>query len=121
MDVTLDSKFLNTPDMTLSLAADLPVAVRFGRVNIHFDYVWRDSVVFEYNAFSHASQGAYGLLNAMVSTRLERLPFEVSLGISNVTDRRYITTAFYNTFYTSAAPGDPRTYEISLNYHLTDP
>lgn len=116
VEVTIDSRFLDTPDMTASLAADLPVAFRFGQINMHADYGWRDSVVFEYNANSHASQAAYGLLNAMLSTWFERSRFELSLWVRNLTDRRYITAAFYSDFYTSATPGDPRTYGISLMY-----
>jgi len=117
-DVTLDSKFLNTPDMTASVTADLPITVGLGDINFHADYSWRDDVSFEYVRPSLASQGAYGLLNAMLSLRFDRRNLELDLWAKNLIDRRYITRAFNNDYYISATPGDPRTYGVTLAYRL---
>jgi iron complex outermembrane receptor protein len=116
--VTLDSDFLNTPESTASLAADLPLAVAFGAINLHADYGWRDDVPFAYDPASLARQQAYGLLNAMLSASFERTNLEVSLWGRNLTDQDYIVRAFESDYYVTAVPGAPRTYGISLAYEF---
>ena len=119
-EITLHSRFLHTPDQTASLVVDQPVAVGWGEINLHGDYSWRDDVSFSYDPHSPARQDAYGLLNVMLSARLDRASLELSLWARNLTDKRYITRAFESDFYISAIPGDPRTYGLSLTYHFDD-
>lgn len=114
--VTLDSTFLNTSKSTASIAADLPVALGFGKINVHADYAWRDDVPFAYDAASPARQDAYGLLNAMLSASFNETALELSLWARNIGNEGYVTRAFENDFYVSAVPGNPRTYGITLTY-----
>jgi iron complex outermembrane receptor protein len=116
--VTLDSSFPQTPDWTAALVADLPIATRFGEVNIHGDYSRRDDVAFTYDPDSLARQDAYGLLNAMLSMRFARANLELSLWGRNLMDCEYVNRAFDTDFYINATPGDPRTYGVSLAYHF---
>ncbi|HLF09571.1 MAG TPA: TonB-dependent receptor [Gammaproteobacteria bacterium] len=112
--VTLDSDFLHTPESTVSIAADLPVAVEFGAMNLHADYSWRDDVPFAYDPHSLARQDAYGLLNAMLSASFDQTAVVLSLWARNITDEGYVTRAFDSDYYISASPGTPRTYGVSL-------
>lgn len=116
--VTLDSTFMFTPENTASIAADLPIAIGFGAVSIHADYSWRDEVSFTYDRASPARQKAYGLLNAMLTASFDRTGLQVSLWGRNITDQGYVTRAWENDFYVSAAPGDPRTYGITLAFQF---
>jgi iron complex outermembrane receptor protein len=116
--VTLDSNFLNTPESTASIAADLPIAFAFGAINLHADYGWRDDVPFAYDRASLARQEACGLLNAMLSTSFDRTDLELSLWARNLTDQGYVVRAFEADYYVSAIPGAPRTYGISLAYRF---
>lgn len=120
VQVTLDSRILDTPDTTASLAADFPVAASFGQINFHADYSWRSDVPFQYDPNSRSHQPAYGLLNAMLSARFDRENLELSLWARNLTDRRYITRAFEADLFISATPGDPRTFGMSLAYRVAD-
>jgi iron complex outermembrane receptor protein len=116
--VTLNSEFLQTPNATLSLAADLPVELGFGGVDLHVDYAWKDDVSFAYDKVSPARQEAYGLWNAMIKTRFVTTGVEVSLWARNLTDMRYFTRALNSEVYASAVPGDPRTYGVSIAYRF---
>jgi iron complex outermembrane receptor protein len=113
-EVTLESSFLDTPRTTASVAIDIPAVVPFGRFQLHADYGWRDAVTFEYDPSAHARQGAYGLLNVLVSIQPNSSHWELGLWARNLTNRRYLTRAFDSDFYTSATPGDPRTLGMSL-------
>jgi iron complex outermembrane receptor protein len=116
--VTLDSDFLNTPESTVSIAADLPLATAFADLHLHADYAWRDDTPFAYDPDSPARQEAYGLLNAMLSARFPGSGLELSLWARNITDQDYITRAFTNDYYVSAIPGAPRTYGVTLAYQF---
>lgn len=117
-NVTLDSAFLHTPESTVSIAADLPIAVAFGSLALHADYAWRDAVPFAYDRASPARQDAYGLLNMMISATWPETGLEVSLWGRNLTGQDYLTRAFESDYYVSAVPGDPRTYGVSIAYRF---
>jgi iron complex outermembrane receptor protein len=116
--VTLNSEFLQTPNTTLSMAADLPVELGFGQVDLHVDYAWKDDVSFVYDKVSPARQEAYGLWNAMIKTSFVATGVEVSLWGRNLADMRYFTRALNSEVYASAVPGDPRTYGVSIAYRF---
>jgi iron complex outermembrane receptor protein len=118
LDVTLDSQFLMTPETTVSIAADLPIAIASGALDLHLDYSWRDDVPFAYDASSLARQEAYGLLNAMIVARFDGTDFELQLWGRNLTDERYLERATDLGSLVSAMPGDPRTYGASLTYRF---
>ncbi len=113
--VTLDSKFMLTPESTAALAADLPIPVEFGAINVHADFSWRDAVWFSYDPASAAHQNANGLLSAMLTAKFSSTGLKVSLWGRNITDRGYATRMWENGYYIAAAPGDPRTYGITVS------
>ena len=116
--VTLDSVFPMTPDWNASLMTDLPLNAGAWEFNIHADYSWRDDMPFSYDPASLARQHAHGLLNALFSARYVPGSLELAVWGRNLTDRRYVDRAFDTDYYISAAPGDPRTYGLSLTYRL---
>lgn len=116
--VTLDSSLLGTPQTTASICADLPFAARFGGVNLHVDYSWRDDEPFSYDPQSLARQQAYGLLNAMVTAQVDRANLELSLWARNLTDTSYVLRSIDFGSLVNAMPGDPRTYGASLTYRF---
>ncbi len=117
-DVTLDSRFLQTPNTTASIAVDVPFWIGFGEVNLHADYSWRDDVMFRYDPRSLARQDAYGLLNAMLTAQFDQTRFEFALWARNLTDKRYLIRATDSVSLVTAMPGDPRTYGVSLTYRF---
>jgi len=118
VDVTLDSEFLNTPAATAALAADWPIQMEFGSLDLHLDYAWRDDVPFAYDLHSIARQEAYGLWNARAQARLAQTGLDLSLWVRNLTDQRYVTRALISPTFIGATPGDPRTYGLTLRYRF---
>jgi iron complex outermembrane receptor protein len=120
--VTLASTFMLTPGSTASFAADLPVTAGFGILHLHADYSWRDDVWFAYDRASAARQEANGLLNATLSASFSNTGLQVSLWGRNITDRGYATRMWDYDYYVAAAPGDPRSYGItvSMRFGATD-
>jgi len=116
--VTLDSVFPMTPDWNASLMTDVPLEAGAWEFNIHADYSWRDDMSFSYDPASLARQHAHGLLNAMFTARYVPVSLELAVWGRNLTDRRYVDRAFDTDYYISAAPGDARTYGLSLTYRL---
>jgi iron complex outermembrane receptor protein len=116
--VTLDSPFPLVPAWTAALRADLTMDVGPWEFSAHADYSWRDEVPYSYAQASPARQAPYGLVNALISLRSEARNLEFGLWGRNLTDQRYIDRAFETDYYISALPGAPRTYGISLTYHL---
>jgi len=90
--VTLDSNFLQTPDATFFMAADRPIMVGFGEINLHADCSCRDSTPFAYDPQSLARQDAYGLFNLMITAQFRR-NLELTLWVRNLADQRYIVRA----------------------------
>jgi iron complex outermembrane receptor protein len=114
-DVTMDSELPYTPAGTFAMAADLPVTMDFGVIDLHVDYGWRDEVSFSYDPQSPARQPAYGLWNARIAARPTRGGWSLGLWGRNLSDTRYVTRVA-DGFYLSAAVGDPRTYGVSATY-----
>lgn len=112
--VTLDSTFMFTPGTTASIAADLPIRTGFGTLTLHNDYSWRDDIAFTYDRASPARQDAYGLLNAVLTANFDRSGLQLSLWGRNLTNQHYVMRAWENDYYVSAAPGNPRTFGITL-------
>jgi iron complex outermembrane receptor protein len=119
--VTLDSRFPMVPDWTATVSADWVRPIGSWELDAHADYAWRDDVPFSYDAASAARQDSYGLLNAAVAVRPPHGGLEIRLWGRNLADRRYLERAFESVYYVSAAPGDPRTYGLSLAYRFGEP
>ena len=54
----------------------------------------------------------------MFTARYVPVSLELAVWGRNLTDRRYVDRAFDTDYYISAAPGDARTYGLSLTYRL---
>jgi iron complex outermembrane receptor protein len=116
--VTLHSRFPMVPNWNAAIAADLPFEGDSWDLNIHVDYSRRDDVPFAYDPHSPARQESFGLLNALVSLRFLQPDLTLSLWGRNLMDQFYVNRAFDTDYYVSAAPGDPRTYGLSLAYRF---
>jgi iron complex outermembrane recepter protein len=117
-DVTLDSAFSNTPRTTAALMADYVLPLRSSMLRLHAGYDWRDITYFANVPPRDASnaQPAFGLLDARTTLALPT-GVEVSLWGENLANQRYRLTTldFYSSLgFTTALPGDPRTFGLSL-------
>jgi iron complex outermembrane receptor protein len=119
--VTLDSNFLQTPDTTFFIAADRPIRIGFGEINLHADYSWRDDTPFAYDRQSPARQEAYGLLNVMITAQFAGRNLEFTLWGRNLADQRYLVRATDSGPLVTAMPGDPRTFGAWLRYRFGAP
>ena len=119
--VTLDSKFMLAPESTVSIAADLPIAMEFGALSFHVDYLWRDDVWYAYDRASPAHQSGNGLLNAMITAKFVETSLQVSLWGRNIADQGYATRMWENDYYVGAAPGSPRTCGITVTFQIGAP
>jgi len=117
-NLTLGSRFLQTPEVTASVAADLPLRPAFAEINLHVDYSWRDDVAFQYDPRSLARQAAYGLLNTTITVKLDRSNFELRMWVRNVLDTHYLLRSTDSVGLVNGLPGDPRTYGAALSYRL---
>jgi iron complex outermembrane receptor protein len=126
-----------TPRWTYSIGASQTVPLDFGKLVLHADYSFFDSV--HYNALNtpaaaqpaavqaaYATQNAldraagYGLLNGKITLVLDKPGLELSVWGRNLTDKKYITRTFAD-LYTSLGvavqyDGAPRTYGVTLKY-----
>jgi iron complex outermembrane receptor protein len=116
--VLLDSNFLQTPGATFFIAADRPIGVGFGEINLHADYSWRDDTPYAYDRQSLARQDAYGLFNVMVTARFASRNLELTLWAKNLADQRYLVRATDLGLLVTAMPGDPRTFGAWLRYRF---
>ena len=110
--------FILVPKHTLSVGADQLIETAAGELRLHGDYSYRSRAYF--GSYRGASQKGYGLFNAQIGLKLERPAMEVTLYGRNLFNRRYyarilgLEDSSFGT--TSGAPGDPRTYGISVSH-----
>lgn len=117
IDVTLDSKFRNTPAWTISAAVDVPFDIQGTASNFHVDYSWRDDVY--YGDDPLARRDEVDVINARLSTRLIGSGVEFSVWCKNVADTRYIARALTTGYgFIRALPADPRTFGATLTYRF---
>jgi iron complex outermembrane receptor protein len=116
--VTLDSRFPMVPDWSATVSADWVRAIGSWELDAHADYAWRDDVLFSFNADSAARQESFGLLNAAIAVRPPHRDLELRLWARNLADQRYVERAFETEYFVTSAPGDPRTYGVSLAYRF---
>jgi iron complex outermembrane receptor protein len=117
IDVTLDSKFRNTPAWTVSAAIDLPFDFQSAASNLHVHYSWRDDVY--YGGDPLARRDEVDVVNARFSTRLTGSGVEFSVWCKNVADTRYIARALApGNGFIRALPADPRTYGATVTYRF---
>jgi iron complex outermembrane receptor protein len=117
IDVTLDSKFRNTPEWTVSAAIDLPFNLQSAATNLHVDYSWRDDTYYGGNPLARRDE--VDVVNARISTQLAGSGVEFSVWCKNVADTRYIARAVASgNGFIRALPADPRTYGATLTYRF---
>lgn len=117
VEITLDSKFRNTPVWTVFAAVDLPFRLRSAESNLHVDYAWRDEVF--YGEHPLARQEDFHVVNARFSIRPADSGLEFSLWCKNLADTRYISRAFEpGNGFIRGLPADPRTYGATLTYRF---
>lgn len=101
--LTLESKFLQTPEWSYTLSAEHRMTLGWGDVSARVDYSWRDKVYFDVTNTTNRNlqQEAYGILNAKVILDLSD-KWRVSVYGTNLTDKEYILGAYALT--SSGAP-----------------
>jgi iron complex outermembrane receptor protein len=121
------------PKYTFGLGATQTVPLSFGKLAVHADYAYKDSVYYSYDTpapgrpdiaiWNTANQlrkvGAYGLVNARISFNLDQPNLELALWGRNLADKQY--NLYHFSFYTQFGvamnyQGDPRTYGATLTY-----
>jgi iron complex outermembrane receptor protein len=126
--------FVTAAKTTASLGIDVPLALGLGKVNLHADYRWQSKVSFfvpvntnttPFSALTPGQiasneQGAYGLINAMVTLDLAAAPVRLSIWGRNLANQYYKarSNSFYLQGYNTITPGDPRTVGMTAEYRF---
>ncbi len=118
--VTKDSKFIQTPEWTLNLSAQVtwPLA-DWGNLRLRGDYSYRDDMYMDSNNTPILRQDGYGLVNARLAFVTTDGHWELALSGTNLSDERYIGNgiAALDSFGTAEAYfGRPREWGLSLLY-----
>jgi iron complex outermembrane receptor protein len=128
--VTVDlshNQFYMTPKFTASLAGTYDVPLADGRLRLHGDYTWRDSVQFNViNDFNNS--GPVGLLGARLAYASQGERWEVALFGSNLLDKQYayiggtvlgpVPGVGVGPFASWQAAADRRLYGLELTYRF---
>lgn len=109
--ITEDSKFLNTPDFSSSLALDytVPIAKDGERLIFHVDMNTKSEVHNDVENTPLLIQPGLTLLNASVSLQGKKENWKITLGGTNLTNQTYIVGGYSNpgvgvTYATYARP-----------------
>ena len=92
--LTTDSKFINAPRNSFTVAGDYVIPTMLGELSARIDYAWKDTIYFDIQDTTSPilQQEEYGILNARMS-----LAFNSDLTLSvfgtNLTDEEYLTSA----------------------------
>ena len=118
--ITKDSKFIQTPEWTLNLSAQLtwPLA-GWGTVKLRGDYSYRDDMFMDANNTELLHQDGYELVNARLAFTTTDEHWELALSGTNLTDEQYIGNgiAALDSFGTAEAYfGPPIEWGLSLRY-----
>lgn len=133
MAATVDlsnNQFYMTPKFTGSLAGTYDIPLADGRLRLHADYTWRDSVQFNVvNDFNNS--GPVGLLDARFAYSSSGDRWEVALFGTNLTDKQYAyiggtilgptLTGGVGPFASWQAAADRRLYGVELTYRFRAP
>ncbi len=131
--VTIDlshNQFYMTPKYTGSLAGTYEIPLPAGRLRLHADYTWRDSVQFNVvNDFNNS--GPVGLLDARFAYLSSGDHWEVALFGTNLTDKQYayiggtilgpVPGAGIGPYASWQAAADRRLYGMELTYRFRAP
>lgn len=119
-------------ETTYAFAADYPIELGSGRLDLHVDYNYRSEVYFlntvtitgagpvPLSPFQRnsISQDGYGLLNAQVSYTLAGSDLTVAAYGKNLTDEYFAARSgsFAGANFNSIVVGSPRTYGVTVSY-----
>jgi iron complex outermembrane recepter protein len=108
---------LALPKTTVSIAADLPITLSFGRIAVHGDYSWRsdDADAATVQRLGHT---AYGLFNATFSAAPHDSKLEFALWGRNLANTHYKASWVDSIDFIDEVPGDPRTFGVSASYRF---
>lgn len=113
---------LRSPDFQTSVVADLklPLGNSTGRVNVRAEYFYQSKIYFDASNMQlpGAFQPGYGLLNGRLGYETENGNLSVALFVKNLTNKQYYRNVAIVGNTGVAAPGDPQTFGISLNWRL---
>ena len=120
--ITEDSKFLNTPDFSSSLALDytIPIGKNKERVVLHIDTNTKSEVHNDVENTALLVQPGLTLLNASISVEGRKENWKITLGGTNLTNQTYIVGGYSNpgvgiTYATYARPIEAN-LGISFNF-----
>lgn len=120
---SVGTPYLVTPKHTFSVAGNYSVELGRGKLGLNADYSYRSKVFFytplptwNQAQIDAVSQDGYGLFNASVSYSYE--PFTLTVFAKNLADKEYAarTMNFVAAGFNTEAPGEPRTYGVSLRF-----
>ena len=120
-NLTTDFLFVNTPEFSASVSADYIIPLfSFGEVLFHADYSYKDKQANEgENQPLLISQPA-NLFNAVIRYTNLRQDWELSLGVRNLTDDRYIVAGQNQPGigYAGGTYNRPREWYITLGFNF---
>jgi iron complex outermembrane receptor protein len=115
----VDFRLPNTPKFTGNIGATATLADNdLGRTSVRVDYGYRSGQFKEFTNNAATFQPAYGLLNASVTFRSAKGPWEVTAGGTNLTDKIYLVSAVPNPGLgiVQGTPSRPREVYVKLRY-----
>ncbi|MBK6801968.1 MAG: TonB-dependent receptor [Novosphingobium sp.] len=113
---------LRSPDFQTSVVADLkvPLGNGSGKLNVRAEYFYQSKIFFDASNIQlpGAFQPGYGLLNGRLSYETESGKLSIALFVKNLTNKQYFRNVAIVGNTGVAAPGDPQTFGVSLNWRL---
>lgn len=94
--VPIDGQLINTPKWNLNLGADysVPVEKTGGEIGLHLDYTFNSQIANDAQNTPELVQGAVSILNASTTYNSSDEFWAVTLGVRNITDKRFIVSGF---------------------------
>jgi iron complex outermembrane receptor protein len=120
--ITEDSHFASTPKFSSSFSAQYAVPLNdWGFLTLRGDFSYRSRIYYEVNNLPAVTQKGYGLLNLQMSLEPADSRYSLTLAVTNVTDKRYKSTAVStldSLGFAVAQYGRPREWSLSAKYHF---
>ena len=90
-----DFVFSNTPELTGTLTVDYDMPIKSGATwNIRADYAYRDEQANDAENTPELFSESVGIVNAALTYQSASEKWEVALGVTNLTDERYLVSGF---------------------------
>lgn len=120
--VNEDSKLLNAADLSFGLGIDIVNTQDFdkGKIGLHIDYNYRSDIANDVENTPMLIQDGFGLLNSYVFFEPAGRKYKLTLGGTNLTDTRYITTGTFNPAVGNAYAtyGRPVEWSAGISFKL---